>query len=150
VKVFVTGVVNASCNEPFFLSRLHETIKHYSVQFDTLDVVIPNSFEKNRVIFEKEVMGREILNIIACEGTTRVERFESYKQWHRCIQQSAFKQKPLGCPSAAHIVDESILGSYDKRFGMGKDDGWFLMGWKNEIVCAFSAWEPIPLKATRF
>jgi hypothetical protein len=150
VKVFVTGVMNANCNEPFFMSRLHETIKHYSVQFDTLDVVIPDNFGENRLLLEKEIIGREILNIIACEGAMRVERHESYKCWQRCIQRFAFKQKRIQCPSVAHMVDKSLLASYDKRFGLGKDDGWFLMGWKNEIVCAFSAWEPIPLKAKHF
>jgi len=39
VKVFVTRVENASCNEPFFIFRLFETIKHFSIHFDTLDVV---------------------------------------------------------------------------------------------------------------
>jgi hypothetical protein len=36
------------------------------------------------------------------------------------------------------MVDKSLLASYNKRFGLGIDDGWFLMGQKNEIVCIFS------------
>jgi len=147
VKVFVTGVENASCNEPFFISRLSKTIKHYSIHFDTLDVVTSSSSEKHRIVFEKEILGRQILNIIACEGTSRVERFESYKQWQRCIQRSGFIQRPLPFKNATQKVNyESILGSYDKRFGIGKDDGWLFIGWKNEIMCAFSTWKPVPLR----
>jgi hypothetical protein len=48
VKVFVTGVENASCNEPFFISRLSKTIKHYSIHFDTLDVTRRTSLEGAR------------------------------------------------------------------------------------------------------
>ncbi|KAH8940666.1 hypothetical protein BDL97_15G101100 [Sphagnum fallax] len=146
-KVFVTGVENASCNEPFFISRLSKTIKHYSIHFDTLDVVTSSSSEKHRIVFEKEILGRQILNIIACEGTSRVERFESYKQWQRCIQRSGFIQRPLPFKNATQKVNyESILGFYDKRFGIGKDDGWLFIGWKNEIMCAFSTWKPVPLR----
>ncbi|CAM6063117.1 unnamed protein product [Sphagnum tenellum] len=146
-KVFVTGVENASCNEPFFISRLSKTIKHYSVHFDTLDVVTSSNSEKHRIVFEKEILGRQILNIIACEGTSRVERFESYKQWQRCIQRSGFIQRPLPFKNATQKVNyESTLGSYDKRFGIGKDDGWLFIGWKNEIMCAFSTWKPVPLR----
>ncbi|KAH9540082.1 hypothetical protein CY35_15G090800 [Sphagnum magellanicum] len=146
-KVFVTGVENASCNEPFFISRLSNTIKYYSIHFDTLDVVTSSISEKHRIVIEKHIFGRQILNIIACEGTSRVERFESYKQWQRCIQRSGFIQRPLSLKNTAQKVNyESILGSYDKRFGIGKDDGWLFIGWKNAIMCAFSTWKPIPLR----
>jgi hypothetical protein len=73
---------------------------------------------------EKAIFGREILDIITCEGTTRVERFESYKQWQRCIQQSRFMQKALPYENVIQKVNyESILCSYEKHFGIGKDDG---------------------------
>ncbi|CAK9275523.1 unnamed protein product [Sphagnum jensenii] len=137
-KVFVTGVVNANCNEPFFMSRVHETIKHYSTKFDTMDVVIPSNMIKRREL--EEIYGREILNIIGCEGMERIERPESYKQWHSCIQRAGFVQKPL-CPFIDSTI-KSILGTCHKHFGIGQDGGWFLMGWKNEIVYALSAWKP--------
>jgi hypothetical protein len=69
VKVFVTGVENASCNERFFISRLSKTIKHYSIHFHTLDVVTSNISQKHRIVIKKYIFGRQILNIIACEGT---------------------------------------------------------------------------------
>jgi hypothetical protein len=84
VKVFVTGVVNAHCNEPFFMSRVRETIKHYLAKFDAMDVVIPSNMIERREL--EEIYGREILNIIGCEGMERIERPGSYKQWHSRIQ----------------------------------------------------------------
>jgi hypothetical protein len=76
---------NASCNEPFFISHLSKTIKYYSIHFDTLDVITSSIFEKHRIVIEKYIFGKQILNIIACQGTSRAEHFESYKQWQRCI-----------------------------------------------------------------
>ncbi len=56
VKVFVTWVENSNCDEPFFISHFSETIKHYLVDFDTLDVTISNSFEEQRILLEKAIL----------------------------------------------------------------------------------------------
>jgi hypothetical protein len=133
-------VANASLNEPFFMSRVREAIKYYSIQFDALDVVMPPNL-KGRFLIEQEVYFPEILNSIACEGLERVERLESYKQWHSRIQRAGFVQKPLQLSETNTI--KSILRSYDKRFGIGRDGGWFLSGWRNQAMYAFSIWEPI-------
>lgn len=139
-KVFVTGVVNAKHNEPFFMSRVHETIKHYSTQFDTLDGIMPHDL-KERIDFERAVYGRSILNVIACEGVERVERPESYKQWHNRIEHSGFKQIPLQS-SSWYTSIESILKCYNNFFDIEQDGGWLLTGWKKKYVYGFSAWEP--------
>ncbi|KAH8957786.1 hypothetical protein BDL97_07G109100 [Sphagnum fallax] len=138
-KVFVAAVANASLNEPFFMSRVRETIKYYSIQFDMLDVIMPPCL-KERFLIEQELYGREILNIIACEGLERTERPESYRQWHSRIQRAGFVQKPLQLSETNTI--KSILRSYDKRFGIGRDGGWFLSGWRNQVMNAISIWEP--------
>jgi hypothetical protein len=122
------------------MSRVREAIKYYSIQFDTLDVVMPPNL-KGRLLIEKEVFFQEILNIIACEGLERVDRPESYKQWHSRIQRAGFVQKPLQLSETNTI--KSILRSYDKRFGIGRDGDWFLSGWRNQAMYAFSIWEPI-------
>ncbi len=106
------------------MSRVRETIKYYSVQFDTLDVIMP-PYLKERLLTEREIYGREILNIIACEG----------------LERAGFVQKPLQLSEINTI--KSILCSYDKRFGIGRDGGWFLSGWRNQVMNAFSIWEPI-------
>jgi hypothetical protein len=80
-----------------------------------------------------------------------MERFKYYKQWQKWIQQLGFIYKPLPCESVAQTTNyESMLGFYDKRFGIGEDDGWLFIRWKNEIMCAFSTWKPIPLRMKVF
>jgi len=49
-------VENSSCDEPFFISHFFETIKHYAVDFDTLDVTISNIFEEQRILLEKAIL----------------------------------------------------------------------------------------------
>jgi hypothetical protein len=49
-------VENSNCDEPFFISHFSETIKHYLVDFDTLDVTISNSFEEQRILLEKAIL----------------------------------------------------------------------------------------------
>jgi hypothetical protein len=54
VKVFVIGVENASCNEPFFIFHLSKTIKHYSIHFETLDVVNSSISQKHKIVIKKK------------------------------------------------------------------------------------------------
>lgn len=118
VKVFVIGVVNAKHNEPFFMSPVHETVKHYLTQFDTLNGIMPRDL-KERIDFEREVHGRSILNVIACEGVERVERPEFYKQWHNRIKHSGFKQIPLQS-SSWYTSIKSILKCYNNFLTLSK------------------------------
>lgn len=48
-----------------------------------------------RLMFEKELFGREIVNIIACEGFERVERAQTYKQWQLRNMRNGFRTLPL-------------------------------------------------------
>lgn len=131
--------VNANYNAPFFMTRFRESIKYYSTMFDCMEVSMPAN-DPDRVILEREFYGREILNIVACEGVERVERAEPYKQWQTRTQRAGFSQKPLPPIMMAKI--KSMMGSFHKDYGIGEDGGWLLMGWKNQIVRALTVWVP--------
>ncbi|KAG0563324.1 hypothetical protein KC19_8G021800 [Ceratodon purpureus] len=140
-KVFVMLVVNANYNAPFFMTRFRESMKYYSTMFDAMEVSMPAS-DPDRIILEKEFYGREILNIVACDGLDRVERAEPYRQWQSRTQRAGFSQKAL--PPVLISKIQSMMGSFHKDYGVGEDGGWFLMGWKNQIVRALTVWEPTP------
>ncbi|CAH1446809.1 unnamed protein product [Lactuca virosa] len=78
--MFLHGVVNGNYNTPFFLTRFCEAYFNFSVLFDMFEATLHREDEE-RLLFEKEVIGRELINVIACEGTKRIERPETYKQW---------------------------------------------------------------------
>jgi hypothetical protein len=147
MKILITEMAHASCNEPFFMSRIRGTIKFFSAKFDLVDVLLPMDCESRQLV-EMYMHAREIVNIVACEGLERVERIEPYSQWQRRIQRAGFRPKPLHFSIVSSI--KSMLGSYNKHFGIGEDGCWFLMGWKNEILLAMSVWEPVSTQHMAF
>ncbi|KAI4306715.1 hypothetical protein L6164_029969 [Bauhinia variegata] len=77
---FVQTIVNGSYNAPFFVTRFREALFHFSAMYDMFETLIPRDCEW-RFMLEKEFFGRELMNVVACEGLERVERPETYKQW---------------------------------------------------------------------
>lgn len=139
MQVFVVIGVNGGYNAPFFMTRFRECVKHYSALYDGLEVsMAPDCAD--RVIIEKEFFGREILNIVACEGQARGERAEPYRQWQNRLQRAGFRLRPLDPNVFSKIT--AMMADFHQTYGVGKDDGWFLMGINNEIVHACSVWEP--------
>jgi hypothetical protein len=132
-------VDNAACTAPFFMTRFRESVKHYSAIYEGVDIAMaPDAPE--RVIIEREVLGREILNIVACEGQARIERAEPYRQWQNRMDRADFSHRPMKPSIRAKI--KAMMASFHRDFGVGKDDGWILLGIRNEIVVAASVWEP--------
>ncbi|GMG98268.1 hypothetical protein Nepgr_000108 [Nepenthes gracilis] len=138
--IFVHGVVNGSFNAPFFITRFREALFHFSTLFDMLDANISRE-QPERLMYEKEFCGREIMNVVACEGTERVERPETYKQWQARNIKAGFRQFPLD-PELMEKLRGKVKNCYHKDFLIDVDGHWVLQGWKGRIVYAMSAWVP--------
>lgn len=135
------GVISAGHNAPFFMTRFRESIKHYVTKFDCIDDAMLND-DPERVLIEREIYGREILNIVACEGQERVERAAPYKQWQSLTEKVGFTQMPLKPTILSRI--KHLLATRPEGYGVAEDEAWILMGWKNHVVQCVSAWEPSP------
>ncbi|KAJ8566050.1 hypothetical protein K7X08_030527 [Anisodus acutangulus] len=136
--VFIQGTVNGAYNAPFFITRFRQALFHYSSLFDMLEAIIPREVHE-RMLVEKNILGQEAMNVIACEGAERIERPETYKQWQVRIMKAGFRQLPL---------DEEIMRMtterfkvYDKNFVIDVDSEWLLQGWKGRISYALSTWK---------
>ncbi|KAK3042651.1 hypothetical protein RJ639_000903 [Escallonia herrerae] len=71
---------DANHNGPFFLGRFLESLHYYSAIFDSLEASLQrNSTERMKM--EKLHYAEEIRNIVACEGSNRIERHERADQW---------------------------------------------------------------------
>ncbi|KAJ6715928.1 hypothetical protein OIU74_008632 [Salix koriyanagi] len=138
--IFVHSIVNGSYNAPFFVTRFREALFHFSALFDMLDTNMPRE-DKMRLKFEKEFYGREAMNVIACEGSERVERPETYKQWQVRNMRAGMKQLPLD-PLVIKKLKCKVKVGYHEDFVVDEDDNWMLQGWKGRIVNASSAWIP--------
>ncbi|XP_022148422.1 scarecrow-like protein 14 [Momordica charantia] len=139
-NIFVHSVVSGSYHAPFFITRFREALFHFSALYDALDVNLPRESEE-RMMIEREFLGRQIMNVVACEGVERVERPETYKQWHVRCMRAGFKQLPLD----QEIMNKfrcKLTCNYHKDFVLDQDDGWMLQGWKGRIVYGSCCWVP--------
>jgi hypothetical protein len=135
---FIHAIVNASFSAPFFVTRFREVLFFYSALFDILDTTTPRNNEQ-RMLIEQNIFGRAALNVIACEGTDRVERPETYKQWQTRNQRAGLKQLPLN-PQVIERVRDNVKNNYHKDFVIDVDHQWLLSGWKGRILYAISTW----------
>ncbi|KAL5549895.1 hypothetical protein UlMin_000071 [Ulmus minor] len=137
--IFIQGIVNGAYNAPFFVTRFREALFHFSAIFDMLETIVPRG-EPERLLIEKEIFGKEALNVIACEGWERVERPETYKQWQIRILRSGFTQLPLSREIVKRATEK--VRNYHRDFILDEDNGWLLQGWKGRIIFALSSWKP--------
>ncbi|CAJ1933133.1 unnamed protein product [Sphenostylis stenocarpa] len=138
--IFIHSTVNGSYNAPFFVTRFREALFHYSTLFDVLDTNVIRQ-DPMRLMFEKEFFGRQVMNILACEGCERVERPQTYKQWQVRIMRAGFRQLPLD----KHLINKlrcKLKDVYHSDFMLLEDGNYMLQGWKGRLVYASSCWVP--------
>ncbi|KAL5210668.1 hypothetical protein ABZP36_006291 [Zizania latifolia] len=138
--IFIHGVVNGSYSVPFFITRFREALFHFSALFDMLETTVPRD-DAQRALIERDLFGREALNVIACEGSDRVERPETYKQWQVRNLRAGFVQSSLNHDIVMKAKDK-VKDIYHKDFVIDEDSGWLLQGWKGRIIYAISTWKP--------
>ncbi|VFQ91396.1 unnamed protein product [Cuscuta campestris] len=138
-RVFVPTVLSGSHSCPIFLSRFREAFLFYSTAFDMLDATVPD--DGSRLSFEREFIRREIMNVIACEDTERVERPETHKQWQSRFVRAGFRAMPVNQKLVKKVKDKVEVG-YHKDFVFDEDGHWVLQGWKGRTICGTSCWVP--------
>ncbi|CAN6382176.1 unnamed protein product [Urochloa humidicola] len=136
--VFILNVTNGSYGNPFFVTRFRELMLHYSTMFDMLDATIPRD-SNLRMLVERDLFGQCALNAIACEGSDRVERPETYKQWQARNHRVGLRQLPLD-PDLVQVVREKVKEQFHKDFIVDVDQRWLLKGWKGRMLYAMSTW----------
>ncbi|KGN65737.1 scarecrow-like protein 34 [Cucumis sativus] len=136
--LFIHEVTNGSFNTPFFNTRFKEALFYYSSLFDMYEATVPRD-NPQRFLCEKEILGRDIMNVIACEGLERVERPETYKQWQVRNTRAGFKQVPLD-QDLLKCVEKIVNTEYHQDFNIDQDGSWMLQGWKGRIIDALSCW----------
>ncbi|XP_022948426.1 scarecrow-like protein 30 isoform X1 [Cucurbita moschata] len=136
--LFIHEVTNGSFNTPFFNTRFKEALFYYSSLFDMYEATVPRD-NPQRYLCEREILGRDIMNVIACEGLERVERPETYKQWQVRNTRAGFKQVPLD-QELLKNVEKIVNTEYHQDFAVDQDGAWMLQGWKGRIIDGLSCW----------
>ncbi|KAL9228719.1 hypothetical protein vseg_004268 [Gypsophila vaccaria] len=139
-KLFVHGVINGTFNAPFFTTRFKETLYHYSSAFEVFEATLPRESHE-RLLIESEAYGKEVYNLVACEGVERVQRPESYKQWR--VRQTRTGMRQVGLDrELVSRAKTMVKANYHPDFLVDQDRHWMLQGWKGRIFCALSFWRP--------
>ncbi|KAL3622745.1 hypothetical protein CASFOL_033353 [Castilleja foliolosa] len=139
--IFIHGIVNVNYTMPLFLSRFREALYHYSAMYDMVEATIPRE-KPERLLIERDLIGSEALNLIACEGCERVERGETYKLWQVRHLKAGFMQVPF----EREVIDRAkymFSKFYHREFVIDETNEWILMGWKGRTLYALSCWQPV-------
>ncbi|XP_021716123.1 scarecrow-like protein 30 [Chenopodium quinoa] len=138
--LFIHGIVNGTFTAPFFINRFKEALFHYSSAFEVFDATLPRDAHE-RLLIESEMYGKEIVNVVACEGAERVQRPETYKKWQERALRAGLRQVPLDREFVSK-TKAMVKANYLKDFLVDEDRHWMLQGWKGRIFCALSFWKP--------
>ena len=138
--VFIQGVENAAYGGPFFTSRFRQALFHFSDFFEMLDTYLPRESQE-RMVIESESCGRKAMNVIACEGSERIERPETYKHWQLRHLRAGFRQLHLN-QEMMNTAKDWLKSCYHKDFVIEEDSQWLLQGWKGRNIYALSFWRP--------
>lgn len=138
--LFIHGIINGTFNAPFFVTRFREALFHYSSVFDVFEATVPREAHE-RLLIESEVFGKEVFNVVACEGGERVQRPETYKQWHVRMARAGLRKVGLDKELVSR-AKEMVKANYHKEFVVDEDRDWMLQGWKGRTICALSFWKP--------
>ncbi|KAL3653179.1 hypothetical protein CASFOL_002860 [Castilleja foliolosa] len=137
--IFIHGITNGQYNSHFLVTRFKVAFFHFSTMFDMFEATLPQD-DKDRLLFEQQFFGKEAMNIIACEGTERIERPETYKNWQGRTVMSGFTQVPIDQEIVKHM--STVKKDYHKKFSVDEDGKWILLGWKGRVIHGFSCWRP--------
>ncbi|XP_031105599.1 scarecrow-like transcription factor PAT1 [Ipomoea triloba] len=136
----VVTLVEQECNTntaPFF-PRFLETLDYYIAMFESIDVNLPRE-DKQRINVEQHCLARDVVNIIACEGTERVERHELLGKWKSRFRMAGFSPYPLS--SLVNATIKTLLGNYSSKYRLEERDGALYLGWMKRDLVASCAWK---------
>ncbi|KAF3443604.1 hypothetical protein FNV43_RR13292 [Rhamnella rubrinervis] len=91
------------------------------------------------LIMSEVYLGRQICNVVACEGSERVERHETLAQWRNRMSSAGFDPVHLGS-NASKLVCYWLCSQVE----MGtewKRTGGLMLGWHTRPLIATSAWQ---------
>jgi GRAS domain family len=116
--------------------------------FEMFDSTIPRN-SKGRLLAENNILRPNVINAIACEGSERVERPETHRQWQARNLRAGFVQLPVDSLIKKRI-ERTVGELYHKEFVVIENNKWFLLGWKGSIAYALSTWEPKECESIRY
>nr|UZC49313.1 gibberellic acid insensitive [Dendrobium capra] len=129
----------ANHNAGGFLERFTESLHYYSTMFDSLEGVDGGEGQQDQVMSEV-FLGRQICNVVACEGPERTERHETLAQWR--VRMDGAGLRPVNLGSNAFKQASMLLALFAGGDGyrVEENEGCLTLGWHTRPLIATSAW----------
>ncbi|XP_027152727.1 DELLA protein GAI1-like [Coffea eugenioides] len=152
----------ANHNGPVFLDRFTESLHYYSTLFDSLEGcgsggggrsggnggVDGGSSSGGGVavsdqdkVMSEVYLGRQICNVVACEGVDRVERHETLAQWRTRFGSAGFEAVHLGSNAFKQASMLLALFAGGNGYRVEENNGCLMLGWHTRPLIATSAWK---------
>ncbi|CAN6972096.1 unnamed protein product [Brassica rapa subsp. trilocularis] len=135
--IFTVVEQESSHNGPVFLDRFTESLHYYSTLFDSLEGV-PSSQDK---VMSEVYLGKQICNLVACEGPDRVERHETLSQWANRFGSSGFAPAHLGSNAFKQASMLLALFNGGEGYRVEENNGCLMLGWHTRPLITTSAWK---------
>lgn len=135
VVTIVENEINTNTSP--FMPRFVEALNYYSAVFESLDIHLAREI-KDRINIEKHCFARNIVNIIACEGAERTERYEVAGKWKARMMMAGFTVYPL-----TSNVDKRVRKLYEScgaRYKLKRENGALHFAWQDKVLTVASAW----------
>ncbi|XWS22850.1 hypothetical protein CRYUN_Cryun29cG0071400 [Craigia yunnanensis] len=127
----------ANHNGPIFLDRFTESLHYYSTLFDSLE----GSVSSQDKVMSEVYLGKQICNVVACEGVDRVERHETLTQWRNRLDSVGFASVHLGSNAFKQASMLLALFAGGDGYVVEENNGCLMLGWHNRSLIATSAWK---------
>ncbi|KAI3747550.1 hypothetical protein L6452_10035 [Arctium lappa] len=130
-------------NGAVFLDRFNEALHYYSTMFDSLESSALSQPISQDLVMSEVYLGRQICNVVACEGTDRVERHETLSQWRTRMNSAGFDPVHLGSNAFKQASMLLALFAGGDGYRVEENDGCLMLGWHTRPLIATSAWKPM-------
>ncbi|KAG8062282.1 hypothetical protein GUJ93_ZPchr0003g17725 [Zizania palustris] len=150
VRPKIVTVVEQEANHNFgsFLDRFTESLHYYSTMFDSLEGGSSSQAELSPPavgggtdqVMSEVYLGRQICNVVACEGAERTERHETLGQWRGRLGRAGYEPVHLGSNAYKQASTLLALFAGGDGYRVEEKDGCLTLGWHTRPLIATSAW----------
>ncbi|XP_047979836.1 scarecrow-like protein 1 [Salvia hispanica] len=128
---------DVNTNTSPFLLRFAEAYNYYSAVFASLDATLGRD-NQDRINVEKHCLARDIINVVACEGEERIERYEVAGKWKARMSMAGFNPRPISGNVYGEI--QKLIKQYSDRYKVKRETGTLHFGWEDKMLILSSAW----------
>lgn len=139
-KVMVVVEQESNHNGEHLMDRFVEALYYYSAMFDSLESTLPKQ-SIERVTLEKYLFGNQIHNIVACEGSERVERHEKLQRWMKRFHRTGFGQVPLPYTTLLHANNLLHTTYSSQPYRLLHHEACLTICWEERPLYSVSAWQ---------